>query len=113
VRCQVARWRVPSRPPPSKPRPADGDGPRRACCQCRRNHVSGLVPALRLVTTGPSGSTFCAPENGLCSLTGTQTVAFGAGSSFAGKSLTAGTPRTDAVLGDPDYGVVRGCFLVP
>jgi alpha-L-rhamnosidase len=65
------------------------------------------------VTTGPSGSTFCAPENGLCSFAGTQTVAFGAGSSFTEKSLTAGTPCTDAVFGDPDYGVVKGCFLIP
>jgi alpha-L-rhamnosidase len=65
------------------------------------------------VTTGPSGSTFCAPENGLCSFTGTQTVAFGAGSSFTDKTLTAGTPCTDAVFGDPDYGVVKACFLVP
>ena len=64
------------------------------------------------VTTGPSGSTFCAPENGLCSFTGTQTVAFGAGSSFTDKTLTAGTPCTDAVFGDPDYGVVKACFRV-
>jgi alpha-L-rhamnosidase len=65
------------------------------------------------VTAGPSGSTFCAPENGICAFTGTQTVAFGAGSSFTEKSLTAGTPCTDAVFGDPDYGVVKACFLVP
>jgi alpha-L-rhamnosidase len=64
------------------------------------------------VTTGPSGSAFCAPENGLCSFTGTQTVAYGAGSSFTQKSLNAGTPCTNAVFGDPDYGVVKACFVV-
>jgi alpha-L-rhamnosidase len=64
------------------------------------------------VITGPGGSTFCAPENGLCSFTGTQTVAYGAGSSFTQKSLTAGTPCTNAVFGDPAYGVVKSCFLV-
>jgi alpha-L-rhamnosidase len=46
------------------------------------------------------------------SFTGTQTVAFGTGSSFTEKSLTAGTPCTDAVFGDPDYGVVKACFRV-
>jgi alpha-L-rhamnosidase len=65
------------------------------------------------VVTGPSGSSYCAPENGVCSFTGTRTVAYGAGSSFTEKSLTAGTPCTNAVFGDPDYGVVKSCFLLP
>jgi alpha-L-rhamnosidase len=65
------------------------------------------------VTAGPSGSTYCAPEHGLCSFTGTETVAFGAGSSFTEKTLTGGTPCTDAVFGDPDHDVVKACFLVP
>ncbi|HEY0717741.1 MAG TPA: alpha-L-rhamnosidase C-terminal domain-containing protein [Streptosporangiaceae bacterium] len=64
------------------------------------------------LVTGPSGSSYCAPENGLCSFTGTRTVAYGAGSSFAEKSLTAGTPCSNAVFGDPDYGVVKNCFLL-
>jgi alpha-L-rhamnosidase len=65
------------------------------------------------VVTGPSGSSYCAPENGVCSFTETRTVAYGAGSSFTEKSLTAGTPCTNAVFGDPDYGVVKSCFLLP
>jgi alpha-L-rhamnosidase len=65
------------------------------------------------VAIGPNGSTFCAPENGICAFTGTQTVAYGAGSSFTEKSLTAGTPCDNAVFGDPDYGVVKACFLLP
>jgi alpha-L-rhamnosidase len=65
------------------------------------------------VATGPSGSTLCAPENDLCSFTGTRTVAFGAGTTFTDKSLTSGTPCDDAVFGDPDYGVVKACFLLP
>jgi alpha-L-rhamnosidase len=60
----------------------------------------------------PAGYTACAAENGTCSFTGTQTVAYGAGSSFTRKSLTAGTPCTNAVFGDPDYGVVKACFVV-
>jgi len=64
------------------------------------------------VTAGPAGSTFCAPENGVCSFTGTATVAYGAGGSFTDKSLTSGTPCDNAVFGDPGFGVVKACFLL-
>jgi alpha-L-rhamnosidase len=65
------------------------------------------------VTPGPSGvtATYCGPENALCAFTGTKTVYFGAGSDWTSKSLTAGTPCTDTVFGDPDYGVVKSCFV--
>jgi alpha-L-rhamnosidase len=65
------------------------------------------------VTAGPSGSTYCAPENGLCAFTGTRTVAYGAGTTFVDKSVTGGTPCTNAVFGDPAYGTVKSCFLLP
>jgi alpha-L-rhamnosidase len=65
------------------------------------------------VTTGPSGTSYCAPENGLCALSGTQTVYFGAGSDWTSKSVTGGTPCTDAVFPDPDFGVVKACFTEP
>lgn len=68
---------------------------------------------LGAVTAGPSGTAFCAPENGLCSFPGTRTVAYGAGGSFTTKSLTGGTPCTNAVFGDPDFGVAKACFLQP
>jgi alpha-L-rhamnosidase len=64
------------------------------------------------VTTGPSGSTFCAPENGLCSFSGTRTVAYGAGSTFTTKSLTGGTPCTNDVFKDLPPNVVKACFLI-
>jgi alpha-L-rhamnosidase len=64
------------------------------------------------VTTGQAGSTFCAPENGVCAFTGTATVAYGAGTSFTDTALTAGTPCDNAVFGDPDYGVVKACFVL-
>ena len=63
------------------------------------------------VTTGPSGTTYCGPENSLCSFFGTKTVYFGAGSDWTSKSITGGTPCTDAVFGDPDYGVVKACYV--
>ncbi len=65
------------------------------------------------VSTGPSGSAFCAPENDLCSFSGTRTVAYGAGSSFIDKPVTGGTPCDNAVFTDPDSGVVKACYLLP
>jgi alpha-L-rhamnosidase len=65
------------------------------------------------VTTGPAGSAYCAPENGLCSFGGTRTVAYGAGSTFVTKSLTGGVMCGNAVFGDPVFGTVKGCFLLP
>jgi alpha-L-rhamnosidase len=65
------------------------------------------------VTAGPSGSAYCAPENGLCAFTGTRTVAYGAGATFTQKSLTGGTPCTNDVFTDPAYGVAKSCFLMP
>jgi alpha-L-rhamnosidase len=63
------------------------------------------------VTTGPSGTTYCGPENSLCSFFGTKTVYFGVGSDWTSKSITGGTPCTDAIFGDPDYGTVKACYV--
>lgn len=65
------------------------------------------------VVAGPSGTAYCGAENALCSFSGTRTVAYGAGSSFTTKSITGGTPCTNAVFPDPDFGVVKACFLEP
>ena len=65
------------------------------------------------VTAGPTGTTYCAAENGLCAFTGTATVEYGAGTSFTQLTLTGGTPCTNAVFGDPDIGTVKACFLSP
>ncbi len=63
------------------------------------------------VTNGPSGSAFCAPENGLCSFAGTRTVAYGAGSTFVTKSLSGGAACSNATFADPLPGVVKSCFV--
>jgi alpha-L-rhamnosidase len=62
---------------------------------------------------GPPGvtTTYCAHENDLCSFTGNATVYFGSGGNWTSKTLTGGTPCTDTVFGDPDYGVAKACFL--
>ena len=75
----------------------------------------GVVKACYVgsVTSGPSGvtTTYCGPENALCSFSGTETVYFGAGSDWTSKTITSGTPCTDGVFTDPDYGVVKACFV--
>jgi hypothetical protein len=53
--------------------------------------------------------TFCASENGYCSFSGTQQVRYGANGSYVYKTLTGGTACTNAVFGDPAYGVAKGC----
>jgi chitinase len=63
--------------------------------------------------TGPSGYTYCAPENSTCSFSGTASVAFGANGLFYYQTLTNGASCTDAVFGDPDVGVVKACFYQP
>jgi alpha-L-rhamnosidase len=65
------------------------------------------------VVTGPSGvsASYCAPENGICAFSGTRTAYYGAGSSWASKSLASGTPCNNTVFGDPDVGVVKSCFV--
>jgi len=65
------------------------------------------------VVSGPSGTGYCAPENGLCAFSGTRTVYYGAGSSWTSKSLTSGTPCGNNVFGDLDFGVAKSCFVTP
>jgi spore coat protein U-like protein len=65
-------------------------------------------------TTAPTTSTAtswtaCATEGGICSFSGTREVRFGANGVYTSKTITASTPCTKAVFGDPIYGVVKSC----
>jgi len=60
--------------------------------------------------TGPAGYTYCAAENGTCTYSGLQNVAFGANGLFYYKAFTNSTACTTGVFGDPDFGVVKACF---
>jgi len=64
------------------------------------------------IATPPNGA-FCAAENGLCSFSGTRTVAFGTATTYTTKSVSGGTACTNAVFGDPVPGTVKSCFIVP
>lgn len=62
-------------------------------------------------TTPPATTTWtaCANENATCAFTGTRDVRFGANGVFVTKTVTASTPCTTAVFGDPIYGVAKTC----
>jgi hypothetical protein len=75
-----------------------------------------VVKACYLWTGPPAGyGTTCAAENGSCSFTGTQTVAYGAAGDFVYRTFTGGTACTTAAFGgtDPVYGVAKSCYLTP
>jgi parallel beta-helix repeat protein len=63
-------------------------------------------------TPPPSNDwTFCANEGGTCSFSGTQPVRYGANGSYVYLTLTGGTACTNAVFGDPAYGVAKHCDI--
>ncbi|MET8764716.1 trehalase family glycosidase [Lentzea sp. NPDC004782] len=74
----------------------------------------GVVKSCYTWTGKPSGFTReCATENGTCSFTGTQTVAFGRNGSYAYRTFAGQAPCTNEAFGtDPVFGVVKSCYLV-
>ena len=62
-------------------------------------------------SSGTDGWTFCASEGGVCAFTGTQEVRYGANGSYFFKTLSDGTACTNAVFGDPIFGVAKECAL--
>jgi len=60
-------------------------------------------------TPPPMEWTFCAPEGGVCTFTGTIDVRYGANGSFFFKTVTDGTACTNQVFGDPAPGVAKSC----
>ena len=55
--------------------------------------------------------TFCASEGGSCSFSGTTEVRYGASGAYVYKTLTGGTPCSNAVFGDPAPGVAKSCAV--
>jgi hypothetical protein len=62
-------------------------------------------------TPPPTDWTFCASEGGTCAFTGTMQVRYGANGSYFYKTLSNGTACTNAVFGDPIFGVVKSCSI--
>jgi len=58
----------------------------------------------------------CAVENGTCTFTGTQSVAYtapGATSSIFYRNLSNGTPCNDTIFNDPSAGNQKSCYTAP
>jgi len=84
-------------------------------------YLTGVAPGTWTVTaTGvgvpaelPVGYTRCADEGGTCSITGTRTMAYGAGH-YAYHTASGATACSTASFGtDPVPGVVKSCYLAP
>lgn len=62
--------------------------------------------------TPPAGYTRCAGEGQTCSITGTVNAIYGARTTWtAPRSLSNSTACTNAVFGDPLFGVVKSCYI--
>lgn len=59
----------------------------------------------------PAGWTFCANENATCSFTGSMQVRYGAGGTYVVRTYAGGVSCSNAVFGDPVYGVVKHCEI--
>jgi hypothetical protein len=65
-------------------------------------------------TSGPSGYTKCADENGTCSFSGTGDVAYGCSGSYnIRNSVVNSISCNNATFGDPLVGVLKACFWKP
>ena len=73
-----------------------------------------LTITVTAVVTPPTTSTWtkCAVENATCAFTGTKTVRYGANGKYIIKTISGGTPCTNAVFGDPIVGTVKTCELM-
>jgi hypothetical protein len=70
---------------------------------------SGSAGAAQLAV-GPAGYTFCAYQNGLCTLTGTGGVAFGASGHFNYKVAANRIACNKTIFGDPLPGAGKACY---
>ena len=61
------------------------------------------------VAPAPATWTTCASEGGICSFTGTREVRYGGKGVYASKIITATTPFTNAVFGDPIKATAKTC----
>jgi len=55
--------------------------------------------------------TYCANENQFCSFSGTRNVRYGANGIYVYRMITNGTTCSNAVFGDPIFGVAKSCSI--
>jgi len=69
----------------------------------------GAYESTTAPTTSTTTWTACGNEGSTCSFSGTREVRFGANGVYTSKTITASTPCTTAVFGDPIRGVAKTC----
>jgi hypothetical protein len=69
----------------------------------------GAYESTTAPTTSTTTWTACGNEGATCSFSGTREVRFGANGVYTSKTITASTPCTTAVFGDPIRGVAKSC----
>lgn len=73
------------------------------------NSCSAITVTVGSVSGAQNSWTFCANENGYCSFGGTQLVRYGANGAYYYRTMTGGVSCSNAVFGDPIFGVVKKC----
>ncbi|WP_211251762.1 glycoside hydrolase family 64 protein [Andreprevotia chitinilytica] len=68
-----------------------------------------LLTASAALSATTGDWSYCAAENGNCIFTGTQTVRYGAGTTFVTQTLAWGASCNNAAFGDPAPGVTKHC----
>lgn len=80
-------------------------------------YVAGVQPGDHTFTSQDAvlpalgGYATCAQEAQQCSFSGTQSVAYGANGHFVYGTFTGGTTCSNAVFGDPAFGVAKSCLV--
>jgi alpha-L-rhamnosidase len=82
-------------------------------------YLTGVQPGRYLLSSNPgnygvpTGYTRCAAENGTCAVSGTESVAFGANGIYTYTTESSSVACNASALSDPDYGVVKACYVGP
>jgi parallel beta-helix repeat protein len=72
--------------------------------------TAGCSFTVTVTSSAPSPLwTFCGWEDSFCAFTGTRQVRYGSNNTYFYKTLTGGTPCTNAVFGDPVPGAAKHC----
>ena len=98
--------------PPSGSSFAVGTTTVQANAQSQDGQTKSCSFTLTVTFSPPSGDwTFCASEGQFCAFSGTKQVRYGANNTFVVRTMSNGTPCTNAVFGDPIVGTVKHCDI--
>lgn len=79
-------------------------------CYVSSETTSGSTSTSTSTSTSSGSFTWCAPEGGRCSFSGTATVRYGTTTRNVTRSISNGTTCSNSVFGDPAPGQVKACW---